>query len=184
MQVLSLGQEDPLVKERATHSNILAGKIPWTEEPCGLQSMGLQRVECDLTTKHQKQVEKGKGPWAEGNMKHFCTILAQGITFFLDKWFEFEVSWSLVNFPITFLFLHTSSTPSTSTPLISVPFFLIVQIQLSPVQWLSISGPLAPGYGNYQHSINLWFSLGLPAHTKHVLTVKMKSFWFLWTYAG
>ena len=42
-QVHSLGQEDPLEKEMATHSNILALEIPWTEEPDGLQSMGLQR---------------------------------------------------------------------------------------------------------------------------------------------
>ena len=42
--VRSLGWEDPLEKEMATHSNILAWRIPWTEEPCGLQSMGSQRV--------------------------------------------------------------------------------------------------------------------------------------------
>ena len=44
MPTMSLGQEDPLEKEMATHSNILAWKIPWTEEPGRLQSMGLQRV--------------------------------------------------------------------------------------------------------------------------------------------
>ena len=38
-QIRSLGQEDPLEEEMATHSNILARKIPWTEEPRGLQSM-------------------------------------------------------------------------------------------------------------------------------------------------
>ena len=43
-QVQSLGQEDPLEKEMATHSSILAWKIPWTEEPGRLQSMELQRV--------------------------------------------------------------------------------------------------------------------------------------------
>ena len=42
-QVQSLGQEDPLEKGMATHSSILAWKIPWTEEPSGLQYMGLQR---------------------------------------------------------------------------------------------------------------------------------------------
>ena len=42
--VQSQGQEDPLEKEMATHSSILAWRIPWTEEPGGLQSMGLQRV--------------------------------------------------------------------------------------------------------------------------------------------
>ena len=46
-QVLFLGQEDPLEKERATHSSILAWRIPWTKEPGGLQSMGLQRVRHD-----------------------------------------------------------------------------------------------------------------------------------------
>ena len=43
-QVLFLGQEDPLEKEMETHSCIIAWEIPWTEEPGGLQSMGLQRV--------------------------------------------------------------------------------------------------------------------------------------------
>ena len=42
-QVRSLGQEDPLVKEMATHSSILAWEILWTEEPGGLQSMGPQK---------------------------------------------------------------------------------------------------------------------------------------------
>ena len=46
-QVRSLGQEDPLVKEVATHFNILAWRIPWTEEPGRLQSMGSQRVGHD-----------------------------------------------------------------------------------------------------------------------------------------
>ena len=43
-QVQSLGQEDPLEKGIATHSSILAWKIPWTEEPGGLWFMGSQRV--------------------------------------------------------------------------------------------------------------------------------------------
>ena len=42
-----LGQEDPLEKEMATQSSILTWKIPWTEEPGGLQSMGWQRVKHD-----------------------------------------------------------------------------------------------------------------------------------------
>jgi len=43
-QVQSLGQEDPLEEEMATHSSILAWRIPWTEEPGELQSMGVPRV--------------------------------------------------------------------------------------------------------------------------------------------
>ena len=48
-QVQSLGQEDPLGKEMATHSSTLAWKIPWTEEHGRLQSRGLQRVGHDFT---------------------------------------------------------------------------------------------------------------------------------------
>ena len=47
-QVQSLGQEDPLEKEMATHSSILAWRIPWTEEPGGLQLMGVTK-ESDMT---------------------------------------------------------------------------------------------------------------------------------------
>ena len=46
-QVRSLGQEDPLEKGMATHSSILAWRIPWTEEPGRLHSMGTQRVRHD-----------------------------------------------------------------------------------------------------------------------------------------
>ena len=46
-QLQSLGQEDPLEKEMATHSRILAWRIPWTEEPGGPQFMGSQRVGHD-----------------------------------------------------------------------------------------------------------------------------------------
>ena len=44
MKVQSLGQEDPLEEGMATHSSILVWRIPWTEEPDGLQSTGLQTV--------------------------------------------------------------------------------------------------------------------------------------------
>ena len=49
--VWSLGQEDPLEKEMATHSTILAWGIPWTEEPGRVQFVGLARVGCNLATK-------------------------------------------------------------------------------------------------------------------------------------
>ena len=48
--VQSLGREDPLEKEMATHSSILAWRIPWTEEPCRLQCTGSQRVRHDWVT--------------------------------------------------------------------------------------------------------------------------------------
>ena len=49
-QVLSSDEEDPLKKEKATHSSVLAWEIPWTEEPGGLQTMGSQCVGHDLVT--------------------------------------------------------------------------------------------------------------------------------------
>ena len=55
----SLGGENPLEKEMATHSSILAWRIPWTEQPGGLRSKGSQRVRHDLTT---KQVNILNGP--------------------------------------------------------------------------------------------------------------------------
>ena len=54
MWVGSLGWEDPPEEEMATHSSILAWKIPWTEEPGGLQSMGSQRVRHSLVTEQQQ----------------------------------------------------------------------------------------------------------------------------------
>ena len=57
MGAKSLGQEDPLEKEMATHSSTLAWKISWTEEPGRLQSMGLQRV------KHERVHAHPQNPW-------------------------------------------------------------------------------------------------------------------------
>ena len=58
MRVRSLHQDDPLEKEMATHSSILAWEIPWTEEPGCLPSMGSQRVGHNLMTRqHQDQSE-------------------------------------------------------------------------------------------------------------------------------
>ena len=54
--VWSLGWEDPLEEGMATHSNILAWRIPWTEEPGKLQSVGSQRAIHDRTTKHSTYI--------------------------------------------------------------------------------------------------------------------------------
>ena len=61
-QVRSLGQEDPLEKEMATHSSILAWEIPWMEDPGGLQSIGSQRVRYDWA----RMVEGWRGHRAGG----------------------------------------------------------------------------------------------------------------------
>ena len=54
MQVWSLGQEDPVEKELATHSSILALEISWTEEPGELQTVGLQKSQTWLSDKQQQ----------------------------------------------------------------------------------------------------------------------------------
>ena len=54
IQILSLGQEDPMEKEKATHSTILVWEISWREEPGGLQSIGLKRIEHNIATKQQQ----------------------------------------------------------------------------------------------------------------------------------
>ena len=62
--VRSLDCEDPLEKEMATHSSVLAWEIPWMEEPGWLQSMGSQKVVHDLATKQQQKVEAPEDePW-------------------------------------------------------------------------------------------------------------------------
>ena len=65
-QVPSLTQEDPLEKEMATHSSILAWKIPWTEEPSGLQSMGSQRVRHLHISLHRHPNMRGSGVLVRG----------------------------------------------------------------------------------------------------------------------
>jgi len=59
-QVRSLGQEDPLGKGMAAHSSIHAWEIPWTEEPGGLQSMGLQRVGHDRSDLNNNNMRLNK----------------------------------------------------------------------------------------------------------------------------
>ena len=59
--VQSLGQQNPPQKDMATHSSVLAWKIPWTEEPGGLQPMGLQRVRHYWLTKQQCLCHSFKG---------------------------------------------------------------------------------------------------------------------------
>ena len=54
--IRSLGWENPLEKGMAAHSSILAWRSPWTEEPGGLQFMGLQRVEHDIAAKQQQSL--------------------------------------------------------------------------------------------------------------------------------
>ena len=81
MQIQSLGREDPLDMEIATHSSILAWKIPWTKEPGGLQSMGLQ--ESGITFAIAKDLKMPQCRWhyrSLGNKRLFNKILEHLIT--------------------------------------------------------------------------------------------------------
>ena len=72
-QVRSLGQEDPLEEDMATHSSVLDWRILWTEEPGRLQSLGSQRVEHDLATKQQWPISNVvivSGAWQRDSAIH------------------------------------------------------------------------------------------------------------------
>ena len=72
----SLGQEDSLEEEMATHSSILAWRIPWTEEPDGLQSMGLRTVRHNITTEHtHRHNSKGQGTHTHTEVAQSCPTL-------------------------------------------------------------------------------------------------------------
>ena len=81
--VPSLGWEDPLEKGMAAHSIILAWRIPWTEEPDGLESMGSQRVRHNWMTNtlcfHKSEMQ-GKGPALEGNVSRQGFLLSSSPT--------------------------------------------------------------------------------------------------------
>ena len=74
-EVQSLGQEETLEKEMATHSSILAWEIPGTEKPGRLQPMELQRVRHDLSTKHPQEPYKEMRPQGKSGGRDFYVIL-------------------------------------------------------------------------------------------------------------
>ena len=75
--VWSLSREDPLEKEMATHSTIFIWKIPWTEEPCRLQSKGSQRVRHDWATNTHVGASSQSSHWAGHHQLSYCHILVK-----------------------------------------------------------------------------------------------------------
>ena len=93
-QVQSLGQEDPMEKEMATHSSTLAWKIPWAEKPGKLQSMGSQRVRHD---------------WATSlHFLNFEVISLPYSSVFFDKWMEKDHIFKMINLQINHVGSKTS----------------------------------------------------------------------------
>ena len=105
--VPSLGWEDPLEKEMATHSSTLAWKIPWTEEPCRLQSMGSQRVRHDwatslhFTSYHvgSQSLDQGSNPWP----LHWKLRANQWPTREVLYWLDLVYHFSLCSLQILFI---------------------------------------------------------------------------------
>ena len=103
--VWSLGQEDPLEKEMATHCNILAWKIPWTEEPGRLQSTGSRRVRRDWA-QHSTRYRSSLLFICKLNLEsHFYTVfpvfrisLPLGLSLFLILLY-FMFDWNSVSLP-------------------------------------------------------------------------------------
>ena len=95
-QVWSLGQKDPLEKEMATHSSILAWKIPWTEELGKLQSMGLQRVTHDWATSLEQILGDSKeqgsiaccSPWGSQRVRHDLPTEEENVITFITCCFS------------------------------------------------------------------------------------------------
>ena len=97
MQVWSLGWEDPLEKEIAIHSSILAWKIPWTEEPGGLQSLRSQRVEHNEHIPLNKTILKCNQTGSKST-KYFTEIQKWSM---LIWWMRVYISWALIlNYPL------------------------------------------------------------------------------------
>ena len=128
--VWSLGWEDPLEEGMATHSSILAWRIPWTGEPGGLQYMGLQRVGHDCVTKHS--THQWAGLW---QLPLRCSPLCTG--YFTSRhtpiylwtawtWFLITLALNCLKmspFPSDHSSLPPSPTSTTPTPFITTTVF-------------------------------------------------------------
>ena len=86
MRVWSLGWEDPLEEVMATHSSILAWRIPWTEGPGGLQSMGLQTVGHDLAHMYKGRIFIQSSTFKNPLLQSWFPRLWDGLTFLLCVW--------------------------------------------------------------------------------------------------
>ena len=96
----SLGWKNPLEKEMATHSSILAWRISWTEEPCGLQSMGLQRVRQNRVTERAHSVNlhrvtlRDSAKWVSHIPEYICILFSRSFAF-IRCWIYFPELYSI-----------------------------------------------------------------------------------------
>ena len=132
--VQSLGQDDPLEKVMSTHSNVLAWRIPWTDEPGGLQSLGSQRVRHNWVTKIKNKLKIILFPTASKIWS------AYGLT-----WWKIELKTYNINYKPYWerllLFSHSVMSDSLysmdrSTPGLPVLHYLLEYAQ-THVHWIS-----------------------------------------------
>ena len=121
--VQSLGQEDPLEKGMATHSSVLAWRIPWTEEPGGLQFMGLQSVVHDWATNWTDfPVNENIGTWSEVATEH-------------RKPWTWLMTWTQ---PSAFSIPAVSDRNRTSAPcvILNFPIATLKNAQIGKLTWI------------------------------------------------
>ena len=92
--VWSLGWEDPLEEEMVTYSSILAWRIPWTEEPGGLPSIGLQRVGHDWVT--ERTHTQWHWAWERNHLKFQVSHPLSMVTCCSPPWSHFSITWMVI----------------------------------------------------------------------------------------
>ena len=129
--IQSLGQEDPLEEGMATHSSILAWRIPWTEEPGGLQPMGSQRVGQDWVTNTSRyQLTKSSQPLYKDSSSFFSILQERNLRPDITQGFESKQPTSE---PIHFTALVLKWADLCSSWFLDRKFyvlFLLIQIQI------------------------------------------------------
>ena len=151
-RVRSLGQEDPLEKGMAIHSSILAWRIPWTEEPGGLQSMGLQRIRHDWMTNLSfpfldfssvqfscSVVSNSLRPHGLQQARTPCPLPAPGVysnSCPLSQWCHPAISSSVISFSSCLQSFSASGSFQGVSPSHQVAKVLEFQLQHQSFQWI------------------------------------------------
>ena len=177
-----LGWENPLEKVMATHSSILACRIPWTEEPAALQSMGLQKAGHDWTTNTK--------PLIRGKVKTYFTVLKVIMIYSLRS-LNFHTTISILkklmwkNIPIAFLFqIFIYLAVRFSLVAAYGIYFSDQGSVLSPLHWecrvlaTEPPGEFCPLFFVYYSDFLIWVRKISPGF--HHLFTYFKSFFSVW----
>ena len=134
-QVQPLGQENPLEKKMATHSSILVWKIPWTEEPGGLQSMGSQRVRHTWVCIHTQSI------YIDSLYENISPVLSH----FLIQMRKLKTSKILKHLALSLWILPSKS-------LLCYVLSLFSHVQLCVTPWtVALQAPLSMGFSRKEY---------------------------------